>query len=182
MPRLLTSALLVVSALASAHTAGHVMARAPPRFTVDLDAPAGARWRGAVSAVLAVHPWQWSFGATFAAHNATLFDNLTPAQYIALGAAVTSHFPEQAAELRTISAEFLELGQYVSFEYLCAWVWFHELDHTDLANASAVTAAAAVSASLAPAPASSTAPRETHHECTAIVAQAADGAIVHGRK
>lgn len=26
------------------------------------------------------------------------------------------------------------LGHYTTFEYLCAWVWFHELDHTELAS------------------------------------------------
>ena len=179
------------AAVASGHNAGTVYARPPPAFVVDLDAAPEARWRGAVGAVVAAHGWEHSFGASFAAHNATLFDALLPEHYTALGAAVTAHFPEQAAELRGLVAEFARYtpaaagavagtagaaaaagAELVSFEYLCAWVWFHELDHTDLASSSASAAASSDAAADAAA---------SHRECTAIVAQDASGAIVHGR-
>ena len=187
----LVLALLVTTTtaeVASGHSAGTVYARPPPAFLVDLDAAPEARWRGAVGAVVAAHGWEHSFGASFAAHNATLFDALLPEHYAALGAAVTAHFPEQAAELRGLVAEFARYApaaaagaaagaELVSFEYLCAWVWFHELDHTDLASSSASTAAAAA-ASTSDAASSDAA---SHRECTAIVAQDASGAIVHGR-
>ena len=37
-----------------------------------------------------------------------------------------------ADELRGICDEFAELHHFVTFEYLAAWVYYHELAHTDL--------------------------------------------------
>ena len=105
---------------------------APPAFTVDLDKPAAQRWNGSVSAVLARHDFAHSFEPVFSAHNATLFSNLDDDHFALLATSVQRHFPEQAAELRGIAAEFQRAGHAVSFEYLCGWVWFHELDHSDL--------------------------------------------------
>lgn len=70
---------------------------APPFFTLDLSAPAETRWRGSVTAILAEHGWNNSFGAVFAAHNATLFGNLSGAQFATLATALQSHFNERCA-------------------------------------------------------------------------------------
>eukprot|EP00035_Acanthoeca_spectabilis_P008516 m.155097 g.155097 ORF g.155097 m.155097 type:complete len:442 (+) comp14395_c2_seq1:13-1338(+) len=108
--------------------------RAPPEFTLDLATPPEQRWLGAVSAVLRVHPWDSSFGAVFAAHNATLFDNLPLGTLDSLWATLEQHFPITAREIAGLSAEFTASGHTVSREYLAGWVYFHELAHTDLAT------------------------------------------------
>ena len=95
----------------------------PPHFTVDLDKPPSERWRGSVSAVLDAHPFEYSFGPVFAAHNASLFSKLSRQQWALLGESVRKNHPENAAEIMSISAEFATHGYAVSFEYLAAWVW-----------------------------------------------------------
>lgn len=110
----------------------------PPRFVMNLDSPASTRWNGAVKAVLDVHPFEWSFGAAFSAHNTSMYNNVTEAQYQLIGNSFASHYPQNADELRGISAQFADLGHYVSFEYLAAWVYFHELAHTDIATPDSV--------------------------------------------
>lgn len=106
----------------------------PPRFTVDLNVAAEKRWSGAVKTVLDTHPWEWSFGAAFSAHNDTLFKNLSDDDFDSLGVALNAAFPENAAELKGIASEFSALGHAVSYNYLAAWVYFHELAHTEKAS------------------------------------------------
>ena len=91
-------------------------------FDVDLDAAPNQRWRGAVKTVLDVHPFEWSFGAAFAQHNKTLFQNVTAAQYTLLGQALSMHYPDSADELRGISEEFQSLGHAVTYECVRAYV------------------------------------------------------------
>lgn len=131
--------------------------QAVPRFTVDLGVSGAERWDGAVQAVLATHSWNQSFGPAFAEHNASLFSSLTEEQWALLASSVKSFFPDYALELQSISQSFKKSGSDVSFEYLCGWVWFHELAHSDLQRGRAVA------------------------ECTGIVGQDASGGIFHAR-
>ena len=107
---------------------------APPTFTIDLGVEPRRRWDGAVKIVLERHPFDFSFGPTFESHNKTLFSKLSSQQYQSLAAALETHYPETAEELKGISSQFIAAGHFVSFEYLAAWVYFHELAHTPLAD------------------------------------------------
>ena len=118
--------------------------RPPPKFTVNLDAEPLKRWDGAVNIVLERHPFEFSFGPTFQSHNQTLFSKLTDDQYQSLGVALNTHYPETAAELKGISLQFIAAGHFVSFEYLAAWVYFHELAHTPLADQNAYSRSCSV--------------------------------------
>eukprot|EP00756_Hemistasia_phaeocysticola_P033190 Hpha_TRINITY_DN16452_c1_g14::TRINITY_DN16452_c1_g14_i1::g.161484::m.161484 len=151
-------ALLALLALPSASAAW-----SPPLFTVDLSLPPSARWRGAVGLVVAAHGWRDSFGAAFAAHNVSLFDNINYAQFAILGDALARDFPEQAAELQGIATEMRAYDPSVSYRYLAAWVYFHELAHTDLiSNTTGPTSL------------------DVRRSCTAFLAQADDGTVWHG--
>ena len=107
----------------------------PPSFELSLDAEPSARWRGAVQAVLAEHDWDNSFGPVFESHNRTLFDHLGGDVLSLVAQYTRMYWPEAAAELDGISQDFSEVGHPVSFTYLAAWVWFHELDHTNASQA-----------------------------------------------
>jgi N-acylethanolamine-hydrolysing acid amidase len=133
----------------------------PPSFELDLDLPPALRWAGALEKVLSLHPWEYSFGPVFAAHNATLYNNVSAEQWAALGTAVEMHYPTTATELKSLAADFRDYeGQHVSYEYLCGWVYYHELAHTDL-----VASLAAIQPST--------------RECTGLVVQAGDGRVIH---
>ncbi|CAJ1389830.1 unnamed protein product [Effrenium voratum] len=127
-----------------------------PRFVLDLKKPPEERWEGAVDLILQRHGYAHSFAPVFAEHNATLFDHLTAEHFEALGQAVERHFPSTAAELKGLARQFQGKGFAVSFQYLAAWLYFHELAHSD-AKATDLEA----------------------RECTGIVTQAADGSILH---
>ncbi|KAK3288405.1 hypothetical protein CYMTET_4115 [Cymbomonas tetramitiformis] len=129
----------------------------PPAFTVSLDLPARERWIGAVDLVLTHHTFGESFGAVFAEHNNTLFSDLTPDHYNELANSMRKYYPEQSDELEGISQSFRTAGYIVTFEYLSAWVYFHELAHTELADPT------------------------FSRECTGIVTQDRYGNLVHGR-
>ena len=122
---LLTFALLLTTTSATS---------TPPEFTLNLSKPAASRWRGALSLIAKQHPWASTWAPIFTEHNATLFNALSADDFVALGSALDTHFPEQAEELRGIAASFKdELGAEVSYEYLAAWVYYHELAHSDVA-------------------------------------------------
>ena len=55
--------------------------------------------------------------------------------YELLTNATEQHHPEVFAELQGISDEFSAAGHIVSVHYLVAWLWFHELAHTELSTA-----------------------------------------------
>ena len=130
--RTMTSCLLVVMLAAVCQVRGTT--HMAPKFTLDLSKPPQDRWVGAVGTILSRHPWEESFGPTFQAHNASLFSKMTSDEFSALGAAVNKYFPEQAKELFGLSSEFQKFGHSVSYEYLSAWVYFHELAHTPLVS------------------------------------------------
>ena len=111
----------------------------PPVVTIDLDAPPSSRWEPAVDAVLRMHSFEESFGAVFASHNATLFNNLTEVNFAELLESLHHHWPNQLEELTAISQAFQKRGRWVSTSYLAAWVWFHELAHSDAASDGAVS-------------------------------------------
>lgn len=130
----------------------------PPTFTLDLSLPARDRWAGALALVAAEHPWDASWGPIFAEHNASLFDHMAASDFAALGDALDVHYAAHADELRGIADQFgTVFGQSVSYEYLAAWVYYHELAHTTLMQNAAAYA----------------------RECTGIVAQDAEGRIHH---
>ena len=156
LPRLL---LFLAGAVACLCPGAVVGVRVPPPYVVDLDSPPEVRWAGAVASVLRVHPWEHSFGPVFEAHNASLFQHLTVQDYSLLAGAMDNHYPEQAAELRGLSAAFAESGHPVTYNYLCAWVWFHELAHTSLAPPAL----------------------RAMRACTGVLAYGADGRVMHGR-
>ena len=104
----------------------------PPQFILDIGKAPINRWEGAVTSVLKIHPFEYSFGPVFEAHNETLFSKLSAEQFEALGLSVKRNFPEQALELQGISNEFFQNGMLVTYNYLAAWVYFHELAHTSL--------------------------------------------------
>jgi len=131
--------------------------QAVPQFTVSLDVPASERWAGAVQAVLATHSWENSFGPAFVGHNISLFNSLTMDQWSLLATSVRQYYPEYALELQGISQSFAKAGYVVTFEYLCGWVWFHELAHSDLQRGVATP------------------------ECTGIIGEDANKNILHAR-
>ena len=134
----------------------------PPKFTIDVALPPRQRWRGALSAVLAVHPYEHSFGPVFASHNASLFDHLSAAQWATLASATEQHWPDHADELKGIADDFAAIGHpEVTFAFLAGWFWFHELAHTSLASPALRDAQA--------------------RACTGALVQAADGTLWHGR-
>ena len=151
--------LLCACVLAHLLTRGDSLLQVPPQISVDLSAAPRDRYRGAVRAVLERHSWEHSFGVAFSSHNLTLFDNLDTQMYELLTNATEQHHPEVFAELQGISDEFSTAGHIVSVHYLVAWLWFHELAHTELSTAST----------------------EEQRECTAAVVQDQHGNILHGR-
>ena len=126
----------------------------PPRFVLDLGKPPQQRWEGALDLILSKHPFEESFLPVFQEHNKSLFNHLGPSDFKSLGEAVTKHFPETAGELQGIASNFGRHGYEVSFQYLSAWLYFHELAHSDIVGE-----------------------METR-ECTGIVAENQDGHIV----
>lgn len=106
----------------------------PPTFVLNLDAAPRQRWHGALALVLEAHDYASGFLPIFAAHNLTLFDRLPADAYPVLGRSLERHWPERAEELRGIADDFASYGHHVGYEYLAAWVWFHELAHSDLSN------------------------------------------------
>lgn len=133
-------------------------ASVPPTFKLDLDLPPEKRWQGALEVVLNQHPFEYSFQPTFANYNATLFGHLKPEEFSQIAVALHRNYPEKAAELKSLSTEFARLGHYVSYEYLAAWAYFHELAHTDLLTDKA----------------------SVNKACTAILAKTIEGKVLHG--
>eukprot|EP00039_Didymoeca_costata_P026886 m.16917 g.16917 ORF g.16917 m.16917 type:complete len:412 (+) comp5838_c0_seq2:103-1338(+) len=136
--------------------------RAPPEFTVDLSLSPQQRWNGAVTKVLDVYSFEESFQVIFSKHNATLFSNLSSANYEQISSALAQHFPETAEELVGISKEFTSHGYTVTTNYLAAWVYYHELAHSDAANTDDLQY------------------KSLMRSCTGIVVQSSAGEIFHG--
>lgn len=99
----------------------------PPRFELDLSLLPQRRWSGALDLVLDTHGFDNSFGPAFKFHNDSLFSYLTAEQFTELAAALTTHFPETATELHSLAKDFHARGHLVTFEYLAAWTYYHEL-------------------------------------------------------
>lgn len=99
-----------------------------PRFNISLDGPPKARWQPAVKYFLQTHGFENSFGAVFKHHNSTVFARLTPAHYQTLTTAIKTHFAVYAEELEGVYELLAPYG--VSYEYLAAWAYFHEISHS----------------------------------------------------
>jgi hypothetical protein len=106
----------------------------PPQFTMNMSATPIDRWNGALDLVAEVSSWEESWLPVFLFHNYSIFDRVDESMWEQMATSLTSYHPDQADELRGLSSQFMEVyGQYVSFEYLVGWVYFHELAHSDLA-------------------------------------------------
>jgi N-acylethanolamine-hydrolysing acid amidase len=106
--------------------------------------------------VLGLHGYEHSFEPAFAHHNVTVFSRLPAETFKICGDAIAKHFPKYAAELQGLAAAFNRHD--VTYNYLAAWVYFHEFGHVDFTDGSA-----------------------QQKECTAILVQAQDGTVLHGR-
>lgn len=98
-----------------------------PKVEIDLSAPPNLRWRSAVRKVLDIHGFENSFGPVFEYHNQNTFHILEPADYTNMADSIRRNFPEYAQELEGIVEEFN--NDEVTFEYLAAWAYFHEIGH-----------------------------------------------------
>ncbi|CAK66645.1 unnamed protein product (macronuclear) [Paramecium tetraurelia] len=122
-----------------------------PTLDIDLDGPAKQRFQPAVQLVLNTYGYDASFGAFFSYHNETTFKHLTSKDYAILATSVRTYWPQYAQELEGIVEAFNRSD--VTFEYMAAWAYFHEIGHSLSVNIK---------------------------ECTAILLQTKDG-IIHGR-
>lgn len=137
---------------------------APGSFTVDMSAAPVHRWDGALEASMQGRTWNDTWGSIFTAHNRTLFNHLNASHWETLASAVREHFPQQAEELEGIAAQFAEMFPppafpVVSYEYLCGWVYYHELAHSDLEAPDDYTVVS--------------------RECTGLLARDASGSVHH---
>jgi hypothetical protein len=145
---------MVASAAARDFVAKPLVHSTPPTFTLDLARAPEDRWTGVMDLFEA--PPQETWIPIFAYHNRSLFHRLTPRDFAFIANAVSQQFPEQAGELRSMSREFSRIGFRVSFEYLCAWAYSHELGHMPRAP-----------------------PAADRRDCTAIVSQDVQGGMHH---
>ena len=135
----------------------------PPLIRVDLERPPEERWSGALAAVLEKHAWEDSFGPVFEAHDEDLFSRISSAQWTLLENATRMHFPDRSRELDGIALQFAQAGHSeVNFQYLCGWLFFHELAHSDLLSKGSATE------------------RSLAKSCTGIVART-ESSFFHGR-
>ena len=101
-----------------------------PVFKLDLARPPTERWRGAVQAVLQMHPWEYSFGPLLSAYNTTTYVLLTPGEVSVLHDSLRRKFPSHLGEVEGIAADFALAGHpEVTVEFLAMMVWWHELAH-----------------------------------------------------
>eukprot|EP00033_Pygsuia_biforma_P004816 GCRY01005281.1.p1 GENE.GCRY01005281.1~~GCRY01005281.1.p1 ORF type:complete len:214 (+),score=19.68 GCRY01005281.1:212-853(+) len=131
-----------------------------PVMNIDLQKDVEFRFQDSVFFVLDTHGWENSFLPVFERYNETLFNLLPNGTFDRLANAVATSFPQHAAELRGISHAFWKKGHYVSFEYLCGWVYYHELGHCQYDHELSLAANA---------------------NCAAILASDYKGRVVHGR-
>jgi N-acylethanolamine-hydrolysing acid amidase len=110
--------------IATCHCA-HIL----PVVDIDLDGPPEQRWIEALRVVLELHGYENSFGPAFAHHNISTFNHFSAEVFQICGKAIDEHFPKYAAELRGLTTAFNR--DDVTYEYLAAWVYFHEFGHTD---------------------------------------------------
>ena len=101
----------------------------PPTFNVNLTRPPGDRWIGVMGALGVLHPNTWS--SIFTWHNDSLFNNLKGAEFDIIQTSIAHHFQEQDHEVRGMAREFRKVGVPVSYQYLCAWAYSHELSHAE---------------------------------------------------
>lgn len=134
-PRILVSSRgSKMSAVGASIPKAHVLHSRPPSFTLDLLLPPTTRWAGILDIFTIEMLSAWNH--IFAWHNRSLFDSLTEDHFLSVERAVAHNFPEHAGELYSIASEFARLNISVTFVYLCAWAYSHELAHTELAVSS----------------------------------------------
>ncbi|KAF4707111.1 hypothetical protein FOZ62_009154 [Perkinsus olseni] len=127
-----------------------------PFAEVDLARRPSEHYKSAVRVSLQAWPFDQSFRPLFAQWNKTTFDGLSDNDYDVFMDSLEKYFPVQALELRGISDEFAAHGHYVSYPYLCAWAYSHEIGHF------------------------SEDPK-AHHDCSALLVSDKNGHVVHGR-
>lgn len=99
-----------------------------PSVNVNLDDPPRVRWQPAAKKIIETYGYDRSFAPVFAFHNQTTFAKLTPNAYLRMANAIDKNFPEYAEEIRGI-LDVINRAD-VTFEYMAAWAYFHELGHT----------------------------------------------------
>ncbi|EEQ98531.1 N-acylethanolamine-hydrolyzing acid amidase precursor, putative [Perkinsus marinus ATCC 50983] len=149
------SPLLLYILLPYAIAQDHIPTKAP-YAEVDLSKRPSEHFKPAVRVALKSWPFDESFRPLFAQWNTTTFDRLSDNDYDVFMNALEKHFPVQALELRGISEEFAANGHYVSYPYLAAWAYSHEIGHFSEAPT-------------------------VHHDCTALLVSDENGHVVHGR-
>ena len=107
--------------------------RKPPTFIFDYAKAPASRWGGALELAIRGKSWNETFGPIFGYHNQSLFDKVTPEMYTRITEALYTNFPEQAEELEGIAQQFQQIfpDQYVSYEYLATWIYYHEIAHAE---------------------------------------------------
>lgn len=151
---------LLMSALLASMVQGRYT---PPVVVVDMDGEAATRWVGALEAVLALHPWEYSFGALFSHLNETVLDSLPTYVFPIVADAIQQHYPVQHQELVGLAAAFAQNGHpEISYPYLAAWAYYHSLGHADFGQGSAFS-------------------RHPQRECTGVIAASQTGMVTHGR-
>ncbi|CAD8149988.1 unnamed protein product [Paramecium pentaurelia] len=98
-----------------------------PQVEIDLSAPPRQRWKESVRTVLSLYGYDNSFGPVFQFHNENTFSILTTEDYTTIANAIRKNFPEYSLELEGIVEEFNR--PEVTFEYMAAWAYFHEIGH-----------------------------------------------------
>mmetsp|Transcript_68414 Transcript_68414/g.216432 ORF Transcript_68414/g.216432 Transcript_68414/m.216432 type:complete len:432 (-) Transcript_68414:24-1319(-) len=129
----------------------------PPTFDVDLQLAPRHRYRGAVRRILEIHSAEFSFAPVFSHWNATFWHQFPESVFMRTARALQKYFPEHAEEMSGVAEELRDNGIAVSFEYLSAWAYRHELQHASTDGLSGLAA------------------------CSGIVVQGPDGSIRHGR-
>lgn len=147
------STLFLLTLLLPCTFAGYAV---PPVADVELSAAPAARLGPVLDVFLQSQSFSNSFGPVFSYYNSSLFSKLPQSYFDVVAAAILTHWPDYAAELQGLASAFQAHGYYVTYQYLAAWAYFHELSHIG---------------SFAP----------YQRECTGVVARSGSGTVTQGR-
>ena len=123
-------------------------AQTPPIFELDLDKPPRERWHGVMKLfnTSEIYPmndfpkgfaetWRWIFKFTNESATTMQYQRISQLHYDKMSEALERHWPEMAEELKSIHDEFVSIGaDFVTYQYLVAWAYSHELAHCDWMN------------------------------------------------
>ncbi|CAD8146768.1 unnamed protein product [Paramecium pentaurelia] len=98
-----------------------------PEVEIDLSIEPKQRWKQAIRIIIEQYGYENSFGQVFEFHNKNTFYILDPQDYSTIAKAIRIHYPEYSLELDGIVEELNR--SEITFEYLSAWAYFHEIAH-----------------------------------------------------